>query len=260
MDLRQHPELLDRLASAYALGTLRGGARRRFEAMAREQAPVRAAALIWQSRIASLNELQTTAEPATTVWTRIDNLVQADQAAQAMAQARTPAQAPRALAGWWRNLALWRSAAASGLAVAVIAVTGSVVLRDRLGSQIAGLQAQLQATPQVGYVAVLTDAQSAASMLVTFDPKARRLTLQRVGDYREAEDRSLQLWALPPGAPPQSLGVLGRDKLLRLVAGEADVQRSPALAISLEPRGGVPGERGPTGPVLFKGAVIQPQL
>ena len=44
MNIDRHPELLDRLASAYALGTLRGGARRRFEALARERAPVRASA------------------------------------------------------------------------------------------------------------------------------------------------------------------------------------------------------------------------
>jgi len=44
MNLMQHPERLERLATSYALGTLRGGARRRFETMAREQAPVRAVA------------------------------------------------------------------------------------------------------------------------------------------------------------------------------------------------------------------------
>ena len=38
MHLPQHPELLDKLAASYALGTLRGGARRRFETLAREQA------------------------------------------------------------------------------------------------------------------------------------------------------------------------------------------------------------------------------
>ncbi|MEG1456016.1 MAG: RNA polymerase subunit sigma-70, partial [Comamonas sp.] len=44
MNLIQNTELLDRLAAAHALGTLRGGARRRFEQLARENAQVRATA------------------------------------------------------------------------------------------------------------------------------------------------------------------------------------------------------------------------
>jgi anti-sigma-K factor RskA len=48
--------------------------------------------------------------------------------------------------------------------------------------------------------------------------------------------------------------------LLRLTAGENDVRDVPTLAISLEPKGGVPSEGGPTGPVLFKGALIQKML
>ena len=107
------------------------------------------------------------------------------------------------------------------------------------------------------YVAVLNDERAAAAMLVTFDPKNGRLTLQRVGGYQEASDKSLQLWALPPQGGPRSLGVLTPERLLTLTAGEADVRAVPALAISLEPKGGVPSERGPTGPVLFKGALIQ---
>ena len=57
MNLVDKPELLSRLAAAYAVGTLRGGARRRFESMARVQAPVRAQALIWQARIGGIVEL-----------------------------------------------------------------------------------------------------------------------------------------------------------------------------------------------------------
>jgi anti-sigma-K factor RskA len=97
-------------------------------------------------------------------------------------------------------------------------------------------------------------------MLVTFDPKRARLTLQRVGDFQEASDKSLQLWALPPTGSPRSLGVLSDDRLLQLTAAEAEVREVPALAISLEPKGGVPSETGPTGPVLFKGALIQKML
>ena len=107
------------------------------------------------------------------------------------------------------------------------------------------------------YVAVLADDKSAASMLVTFDAKNRKLTLQRLGAFQEASDRSLQLWALPPGVGPKSLGVLGTDKLLQLTAAGEDVRAVPTLAISLEPKGGVPSAGGPTGPVLFKGALIQ---
>ena len=268
MNLIKHPELLDRLASSHALGTLRGGARRRFEAMAREQAPVRAAALIWQSRIASMNELQTAVPPSPVVWTRIDNLLQGEKETHAMQAARQATAnanaAGEGLGGWLRSLALWRGTTAAGVAATVVAVVVGVNMRDdisqRLGSQIASLQTQLQAAPQIEYVAVLADDKSTASMLVTFDPKNRKLVLQRVGGYQEAGDRSLQLWALPPSGGPKSLGVLGSDKVLRLTAAEGDVREVPTLAISLEPKGGVPGAGGPTGPVLFKGALIQKLL
>jgi anti-sigma-K factor RskA len=262
LNLTRHPELLDKLAAAHALGTLRGGARRRFEALAREQAPVRAAALVWQSRVASMNELQTPAEPAPAVWTRIENLVRADTEQQAMATARAAPAVPEKpqAGGWLRSLALWRGTTAAGALATVLAVVTAVGLRDDLGAQIGELQAKLEATPAIEYVAVLNDDKASASMLVTFDPKSKKLTLQRVGGFQEASDKSLQLWALPPSGGPRSLGVLTQERLLQLAAGEGDVREVPALAISLEPKGGVPSETGPTGPVLFKGALIQKML
>lgn len=258
MNLHQHPDLLDRLAASYALGTLRGGARRRFETLARTLPPVQAAALTWQARLAGLTELQPGTAPGAEVWQRIDNLVRADQQARAMRTART-APAPRR-GGWWQSLPLWRGAAAAGALATLLAVVSGVALRDQLGAEVARLQAKLDAGPGEQYVAVLTDAQSAASVLVTFDPQRRQLVLQRVSGYREAGDKSLQLWALPPGAAPRSLGVLGSDRVLRLTANEGDVREVPALAISLEPQGGVPSAGGPTGPVLFQGPLLHQTL
>ncbi len=260
MHLIRNPELLDRLASGYALGTLRGGARRRFEALAREQAPVRAAALIWQSRLASLNELQAQAAPSAAVWTRIDNLVQGEKRSQAGQALRARVGTTRQSPGWLHSLTVWRTASAAGALAAVIAVMVGAGLHQQLGVEIAGLQTQLQTAQHIEYVAVLADSQAAASMLVTFDTQHQKLTLQRVGDYREAVDRSLQLWALPPSGGPKSLGVLGRDRVLRLNTGDMDMREVPTLAISLEPMGGVPSAIGPTGPVLFKGALIQKML
>lgn len=267
MDIARHPELLERLAAGYALGTLRGGARRRFEQLAREHAGVRAAALLWQGRWSALAELQPPVPPDDAVWIRIDNLLQAEKARAAQPTRQSVADGAQKDAkkgGWRASLALWRGAALVGacatLASMAVGLWGYQGVRAGAQQQIAALRQQLQAAPQLEYVAVLADQQSAAAMLVTFDPRHRTLTLQRVGDFREAPDKSLQLWALPPAGGPRSLGVLGSSAVLNLPASENEVKSVPALAISLEPKGGVPGAGGPTGPVLFKGALIQRAL
>ncbi len=268
MNLLKSPELLDRLAAAYALGTLRGGARRRFESMARESATVRAAALIWQERFASFTELQGSDQPSPNVWKRIENLL--DPAPAASASPREAAMLDKLR----RGLGLWRGAALAGALASVAAVVVGVNLnrevasRDgqlaqvrqqglQLAQQNAQLAARMQAMPEIQYVAVLADEKSAASLLVTFDPKHNMMTLKRVGGFEVAPDKSLQLWALMPAGGPKSLGVLGSQPVVQMPAAEGEVKQMPMLAVSLEPKGGVPAGSGPTGPVLFKGALLQ---
>ena len=248
MKITAHPELLDLLAASHALGTLRGGARRRFEAWARDMPAVRAAALAWQGRLGSMAELQTPVAPDPAVWIRIRNLIDAENATAA---ARRPAASSSTAseAGWWRSLRIWRGATVAGALATVLAV---VVGLD--------LNRQLSTAPTVQYVAVLADDKAAPSMLVTFDPKNRQLVLQRVGAFRESADKSLQLWALPPGGVPRSLGVMGNGPAIKLTTAPSEVRAVPALAISLEPRGGVPSATGPTGPVLFQGALVEKTL
>ena len=259
MNLIQNPPLVEQLAASYALGTLRGGARRRFEALARNHAEVRAQALIWQGRMASVAELQPEAAPSPVVWQRIENLVKAEKDAKAMQVARTRAKADK---NWWDSLNLWRGLSSMGVGVAAVALMVGVNLNSinaKLGGEVQELTARLSATPEIQYVAVLADDKAAASMLVTFDPKSKRLTLKRVGGFQEQADKSLQLWALPQAGGAKSLGVLGNDAVMRLTAAGSDVN-APTLAISLEPKGGVPSAGGPTGPVLFKGALIETAL
>ena len=264
MELHKHPELVDRLAAAYAHGSLRGGARRRFEALARQSPAIRAAALAWQERFASMTELQPQQAPGPNVWKRIENLLPREAGAGAP---------PALLEGLRRRLKWWRGAAVGGLAVAaaVAGVSFNVVRqldaregelaqatqqRDRLVRENTQLAARLQAQPEIQYVAVLGDDKAAPQVLVTFDPKHNQLTLKHVGTAHVDPGKSLQLWALPPGGAPRSLGVLGSGPVVRMTALEQQLQQAPALAISLEPKGGVPGDRGPTGPVLFKGALL----
>jgi anti-sigma-K factor RskA len=265
MNLIDHPELADRLAAAYGLGTLRGGARRRFEAQARRSPALRAAALAWQERFAAMTELQPGEQPSPNVWKRVE----IDLANERRAQAAQPSRDR-----WSRALRWWRGAAFAGGMATAVAVGVTVYLADEMGRresqlaqadrardlvvrQNAQLAAQLQAQPAIQYVAVLGDDKSAPSILVTFDPKHNTLTLKRLGAFQEGPDKSLQLWALPPSGAPRSLGVLAADPIVKLTAAESQVRQVPALAVSLEPKGGVPSEGGPTGPVLFKGPLLQ---
>lgn len=263
MNLLRYPDLLDQLAAAHALGTLRGGARRRFESLARENPGIRSRALLWQETFAAFTELQPELLPNPQVWQRIENMLPA---------IRRPGPAPTVTAtdlmqGLRRALGLWRGAAVAGGLAAVVAVLVGVRLDQQLGQhevalaqarqQGVQLTAQLASAPRIEYVAVLQDDKQAGSVLVTFDPAKRALTLKRVGDYREGEDKSLELWALPPGQAPRSLGLMGQGAVARLTAAEGEVAPSPALAITLEPKGGAPAGGGPTGPIVFKGALLK---
>ena len=122
MNIINNPNLLDQLAAGYALGTLRGGARRRFETLARQSATVRASALIWQERFASMTELQAADVPSPNVWKRIENLVKAQPAAAA-----APVPDTGLLDALRRALGLWRGAALAGGLATVAAVASEMV-------------------------------------------------------------------------------------------------------------------------------------
>jgi anti-sigma-K factor RskA len=262
MNLGHHPDLLDRLAANYALGTLKGAARRRLEAYARQSAIVRASLLLWQERLCAMTELTAPIAPSVNVWKRIENVLAQERDAQRMLREAPERETllQSSLQKLRTALSRWRGAALTG-ALATVAALGVGLQTSRsLDAQVGQLTAQLDNVQKLQYVAVLSDEKSAASALVTFDLSKSRLTLQRVGSYEEGRDKSLQLWALPASGGPQSLGVLTGDKVIRLTAQAEQITTIPMLAISLEPKGGVPSATGPTGPVLFKGALLKTAL
>ena len=212
MDFSRYPERTERLAAAYALGTLRGGARRRFEQLAQRHPHVRAAALTWQGRLGGLNELQAPLAPPAAVWTRIDNLLQAGKDEARLAAQRAP-QAPVATTAgaWWHRLGLWRGLAGASVLASLVGAWVAVGVHQQQGEALARLQSELQ----------------------TVTAQARQI---------------------------EYVAVLGEAQTLQLAAQAQAVQAVPALAISLEPKGGVPGEGGPTGPVLFSGPLVHATL
>ncbi|MFS2104520.1 anti-sigma factor domain-containing protein [Ralstonia sp. Ralssp135] len=239
MDPRRHPDLVDKLAAEYAVGTLRAGARRRFEQIIRHDDAVRATVERWQRYLADLPALQPATAPLPEILCRVE--VQLGW--------REPAPPRQTL--WqrlWQGTGFWRGATAAAAVIAAVAIG----LNLRLAQQ-------LREAPVANAVAVLQDAKAQAAVLVTWDARTGTLSLKRLDATPLNTEQALQLWALPPGGHPQSLGVIGHQRAVRLTVAQP-LRQVPALAISVEPRGGSPNPEGPTGPVVFKGALIDNTL
>jgi len=114
--------------------------------------------------------------------------------------------------------------------------------------------------PTASYVAVLSEPKTQRPVLLVTAPRTgSALEIKRLDPGIQVSDRDLELWALPAGGKPRSLGVLpaGEKSQIRLAAvADQTLADVPALAVSLEPRGGSPSG-SPTGPVLYSGPCVR---
>jgi len=228
MNIRNNPALRDKLAAEYALGTLKGGARRRFEGWLHGDAALRRLTAEWQDRLAPLAEFSTAQAPRKQVWRAIEARLRLQRPAPAWQFWRTPSLP------FWRTLGLASSAAAAMLVV---------VLTTRV----------LDA-PMLDYVATLSDDKSQAALLLTADNRRRTLDVRVLSAAPVASDKTLQLWAVPREGAPRSLGVLAGQRSATLALPASAIGGDVVLlAVSLEPKGGSTDPAGPSGPILYKG-------
>ncbi len=157
-----------------------------------------------------------------------------------------------------RTSKLWLGISVVLALVLLVGAATTASMYEQLKAQIVHLQERLAVTPQVRYVSVLLDAQDLPALLVTMDPQADVLQVQRLNEVKEGREDSMQLWALSADKPPRSLGVIeSKFKTLQLPAKEAALAGVTQLAISVENKGGVPEAAGPRLPYLFQGWLIQ---
>ncbi len=67
----------DALAADYVIGTLRGAARRRFEALLPAHAELREATMAWRDRLMPLTAVLAPVQPSSEVWRRISDRLEA---------------------------------------------------------------------------------------------------------------------------------------------------------------------------------------
>lgn len=213
------------LAAEYALGTLRGAARIQFEQKMQEDPELAAEVARWQEAFTQLDNQITPVIPPASVWKRIQHNL-------ALQPARLPAPAKRpvrAYMGW---------ALAAGLAALLL---------------IPRLLVQPEAPMPVAILASSAGTQS-GQWVVSADRSTHSLLLTPINAQNIAADRSLELWAIPPGGKPLSLGLLNTQQPTQLALAAKMPDAGFTLAISLEPHGGSPTGQ-PTGAVLYSGAM-----
>jgi anti-sigma-K factor RskA len=232
MNIRHNGDLREKLAAEYVLGTLKAGARRRFETWLKDDAALRRAVDEWQDRLCPMAEFTPAVTPPNAVWRKIEKELGEHQ--------RLPRQ------DWKNSLFFWRRL---GLVSSAIAMT--LVAYLSLRQLDAGMAAP-------NYVAVLADKEAHTALVVTGDRRHSRLQVKVLLPQTVADNQTLELWALPKQGHPRSLGLIPASGVasLELPANLAS-GAVPNLAVSLEPKGGSHNPDGPTGPVLFTGAWVQ---
>jgi anti-sigma-K factor RskA len=226
-DRMQH---LDALAAEYVLGTMPARARARFARIAHNDSAVAAAIRSWETRLAPLAEGAAPVTPPPRVWTAI---------AQRLGLTRIDAvDAP-----WWARIGFWRSFALTSFALAMA-----------FGVTLFTPKSPVTDAP---IVVVLAGADAKPALIATAMRGERTLTVKLVGAAAVPSGKALELWMLPTGSAPKSLGLIpdtGVGRVALPSPPDVSLANVPALAVSLEPAGGSP-TGAPTGPVLYSGKV-----
>jgi len=232
MNYRNNTVLRDKLAAEYVLGTLKGGARRRFEGWLNDDAALRGLTDDWRARLAPMGEFAASVTPPRRVWRAIERRLQLRPGAS------------------WRNLwlgtvpAFWRPLGLAAMAATLVLAVTLVQWRSN--------------APAIDYIATLSDEKAQAALLVTADRRHGALDVRIAAGVTPAADRVLQLWAVPKEGAPRSLAVLPRSGTVRIALPAGALGDDVALlAVSVEPLGGSPDPDKPSGPIIYKGSWVQ---
>jgi anti-sigma-K factor RskA len=225
----------------FALGLLDADAR---AAVAREveTSPEAAAAVaLWQRHFTPLAMEVTDIAPPAHVWAGIRRRLALDAAGPSRAAAL-----PRA--SLWDSLGLWRWIGVGATAVAACLL---VITTMHPGAS------PTAAHPAVLMVSTIAGDNGVAGWTATMDIDRSELLVVPASPTAVASDRNTELWLIPAGGAPISVGVFppGDPKRFHLDKDLLDrLGPTAALAVSLEPVGGSPTGQ-PTGPVIAKGAI-----
>jgi anti-sigma-K factor RskA len=240
------PGRLDPLAREYALGTLAGGARRRFERLLAESNAARNAVVAWQERLSPLLMDVRPLRPRERVWQGLREGLFASPASTRTAAARG--------GSWLGELLSWRS---GGVAL-TSALLCALVLRVQPGW--IGLEPHRDALP-ASYVGLLTDSAGEPTLLASSRRHSRQLQVKLLQPIAVPPGQVALLWGLPQdGGALLVVGVLptaGTAATVELAdSAEKVFFKIARLGVSFEPAGAA-SPAAPSEPFVLTGHCVK---
>jgi len=237
MNLLQ-PERLDRLAREYALGTLHGAARRRFERLLRDAPLTMRVVAHWQERLSVLAAGVPELQPRELVWDAVQQRLFAAPARAGIRQWLRGLLAPRVLGG-----------VLAGLMMATVVL--------RLQPQWLDLETRSESLPQ-SYVGLLVSDAGQAVVLASSRRHGRSITVKMLQPIDVPAGQVARLWALPRERPPFLVGeapAKGSATIDLPDTAEKLFFAVPRLGLTIEPAGG--DARAPAAPFVASGHCVK---
>lgn len=180
----QNPEVFEKLAMAYAAGTLHGRARLRFEALKEQHFYLEATTNAYESKFGNLAELLPSEKPSDKVWKNIEASIQS---------ANTVTDEPKSA---WYN---WFSRGYAFALVALLVTTFMVVN-------------PLSTSPDaIAYAAVLEDTDNTPIAITRITHDDLSVSVDMIKDIPVEDGKVLKLWCYPKdGGKPQMMGEISK--------------------------------------------------
>jgi len=236
------PELRERLASEYVLGTLHGRARPRFQQLLRADRELQARVAFWEQRLLPMTAPLSAVAPSAEVW-------------QAIAARVAPReQAVQARPGWLlRGLAQvfdlrTLGSVAAGLFVGVAVTLMGPRLLDRDAADMA--ESQL---PQ-SYVGVLATADGRTGLIVSSLRHGKVMDVKQVQRVPVGPGHTLYLWTIDADGKTQPIGPVPQGGFVRVPLSDTSEKlfgKATELALSIEPADSAPVQ--PSGAFVYRG-------
>lgn len=224
------------IAAEYVLGVLSIDEHRAIETRMAAEPALGQEIAFWEERLGGMASFVKSVPPPARMWLRIEAAVSAPP----------PRERPASI---WDSLLFWRLFAVGASAVAAACLAGLVY--------VAAIAPPRQ--PRDPMLATLSNTQSKQpNFVAAISGDGTSLTIMPAA-LLTADKHSMELWLIPQGGQPHSLGLISAGQPVRMTLPRemiAQLGAGTILAVSLEPPGGSPTGK-PTGEVIAAGPLTR---